>query len=212
MKLWQRTKTGKHMSYCVYIHQNKRNGKVYVGLTSRKPETRWNGGSGYISNKPFYNAIKKYGWNDGFSHQIVAENLTADEAEQLEKDLIKMYQSNNPAYGYNMTDGGFGYNGFTIGINPTYQKLPEYSHIKNDEIASCLFNRLLSIAYGGDKISEVTRIFEDDELIEKKTTTFTTEPNMLAIDTIIENYQNVPELHDYIERLKKVRETRLVTE
>ena len=33
--------------YCVYKHTNKTNNKVYIGITCRKPEVRWDSGWGY---------------------------------------------------------------------------------------------------------------------------------------------------------------------
>ena len=38
---------GDKMSYSIYMHINKTNGKVYVGLTSMRPEERWRDGKGY---------------------------------------------------------------------------------------------------------------------------------------------------------------------
>ena len=98
--------------WCVYMHVNKINNKVYVGLTNQKPEHRWGkGGCKYSEKQPvFYNAIQKYTW-DGFEHIIFAEHLTEQEAKHMEAMLIALYKSNckrykNPEFGYNMTDGG----------------------------------------------------------------------------------------------------------
>lgn len=97
-------------NYCVYKHTNKTNGKVYIGITGRKPEERWDYGWGYCRQPVFWNAIEKYGW-DGFTHEILFEGLTKDEAIEKEIELIAAYKSNvkryyNPSYGYNADDGG----------------------------------------------------------------------------------------------------------
>ena len=96
--------------YCVYRHTNKLNNKKYVGITSKQDVSeRWQKGSGYFNNKHFYNAIKKYGWDTGFTHEILAENLQAAEAKQLEIALIAKYDLTNPDFGYNKSKGGDGY-------------------------------------------------------------------------------------------------------
>ena len=92
------------LTFVVYIHISP-NGKKYIGLTSKKPEHRWNNGRGYIKNKYFYNAILKYGW-DNFQHIIIAENLSKKEACDLEKALIKGCKTTVPEYGYNISLGG----------------------------------------------------------------------------------------------------------
>ena len=48
--------SSKDKKWTVYVHMNKTNGKVYVGITSKNPpERRWQGeGSGY-STQMFYN-------------------------------------------------------------------------------------------------------------------------------------------------------------
>lgn len=99
-------------TYCVYMHINKINGKKYVGQTCQKPENRWANGCGYKTQKYFYRAIEKYGW-DGFEHEIVASNLTKEEADQLERDLIKSFNTQSPDSGYNLTGGGDGMFGWT---------------------------------------------------------------------------------------------------
>lgn len=93
-------------NYTVYMHKNKINGKVYVGITSQKPQHRWgNNGVNYKKGLRFYNAIQKYGW-DNFEHIILFTSLTKQQAEQIEIILIREYKSNNIKYGYNIANGG----------------------------------------------------------------------------------------------------------
>lgn len=92
------------MSWCIYKHTNKVNGKVYIGQTCQKPEDRWQNGRGYQHNPLFYNAIQKYGWN-GFTHEIIETEIqTQEEANQKEIDYIAQYNSYEE--GYNLTKGG----------------------------------------------------------------------------------------------------------
>ena len=94
--------------YTVYIHKNKINNKVYIGITKRKPEERWgSNGNGYYRNAHFYNSIQKCGWNN-FEHIIIADNLSYDEACNMEKELISKYDSTNQNKGYNVALGGGG--------------------------------------------------------------------------------------------------------
>ena len=108
-------------NYKVYIHKNKINNKVYIGITSIKPEERWRNGHGYIKQMLFYNAIKKYGW-DNFKHEILFENLTKEEAEQKEIELIAQYNSTNICFGYNIQNGGNSVGKFT---DETKKKMSE---------------------------------------------------------------------------------------
>lgn len=91
-------------NYTVYMHKNKINGKVYIGITKTKPKYRWNNGKGY-NNQYFKKAINKYGWNN-FEHIILFQKLTQKEAEQKEKQLIAYYNSTDKNYGYNISKGG----------------------------------------------------------------------------------------------------------
>lgn len=90
--------------YTVYKHTSP-NGKVYIGITGRNPIRRWGGGSNYSKNEHFYRAILKYGWNN-IKHEILYSDLSKEEAEQKETELIAHYKSNNPEFGYNITSGG----------------------------------------------------------------------------------------------------------
>ena len=92
--------------YTVYQHKNKINGKVYIGITSQKPEQRWGSqGCNYKSSPHFYSAIQKYGW-DNFEHNILFTELTKEQACLKEQELIKEYNSMNREFGYNSTSGG----------------------------------------------------------------------------------------------------------
>lgn len=92
--------------YTVYQHKNKINGKVYVGITSQKPEQRWGSqGCNYKSSPHFYSATQKYGW-DNFEHNILFTGLTKEQACLKEQELIKEFNSMNREYGYNSTSGG----------------------------------------------------------------------------------------------------------
>ena len=92
-------------NYTVYMHVCP-NGKRYIGITRRKPEKRWGkDGNGYKYNKHFWNAIQKYDWNN-IEHIIIENNLTKEQAENMEIELIAKYRSNESDYGYNIENGG----------------------------------------------------------------------------------------------------------
>ena len=92
--------------YTVYQHKNKINGKIYIGITSQKPEDRWGPqGCNYKSSPHFYSAIQKYGWNN-FEHNILFTGLTKEQACLKEQELIKEYDLMNREFGYNSTSGG----------------------------------------------------------------------------------------------------------
>ena len=81
------------------------NGKVYIGMTCRKPAYRWCGGRGYRTNKHFYRAIVKYGWNN-IQHKILYSGLNEKDAKEKEIELIREYKSSDINFGYNKTLGG----------------------------------------------------------------------------------------------------------
>lgn len=103
--------------WIVYEHISP-SGKVYVGITSRTPEVRFGIGgkkylycdkNGHYKHSIFAKAILKYGW-ENIEHRIAYSNLTKEEADSIEKSLIKKYKASNLSY--NITDGGDGICGF----------------------------------------------------------------------------------------------------
>lgn len=91
-------------NYKVYMHITP-SGKRYIGITCRPVEARWEGGKGYKSNEPFFNAIKKYGW-DNIQHIVLYEGLTKEQACEKEVELISQYHTSDMKRGYNLTSGG----------------------------------------------------------------------------------------------------------
>lgn len=93
------------MGYIVYCHENKINGKKYIGITKDSPKKRWAAGHGYAKSRHFDFAIKKYGW-DNFNHEIIKDGMTKEQACEMEKELIEKYKTTDDRFGYNMSNGG----------------------------------------------------------------------------------------------------------
>lgn len=91
-------------TYTVYKHTSP-SGKVYIGITRREPEKRWDNGKGYKHSPHMAAAVKKYGW-ENIRHEILARDLTREAAEQMEVELIRHYRAADRRYGYNTDKGG----------------------------------------------------------------------------------------------------------
>ena len=92
--------------YCVYIHSLTLDNRKYIGITCQKPTKRWGkNGVGYKEQPYFYRAIQKYGWNS-FKHEIVFENLTKEQACAKEIALIKLFNTTDAKFGFNIAIGG----------------------------------------------------------------------------------------------------------
>lgn len=135
--------------YVVYIHIFP-NRKVYIGITSQKVERRWNNGHGYKGNKYMMNAIMKYGWNN-IRHEILFTNLTKYQAEQIEKDLIKKYKSNQREFGYNILDGGNVSDGLSI------ESIQKMSLSQKKLWQNAEYRKHMSDVHKGKKASEETK-------------------------------------------------------
>jgi group I intron endonuclease len=108
--------------WSVYIHINKINNKVYIGITNNILQRWSNCGntykdkneSGKYKQLAFASALDRYpDWDNDWEHKILFENLTYETACEKEIELIALYHSNvsrwhDEAMGYNMTDGGGG--------------------------------------------------------------------------------------------------------
>lgn len=102
--------------YLVYKHVAP-NGKVYIGITRQDAERRWQNGNGYNTQKKFWRAIQKYGW-ENIVHEILETDLTEKEACEKEIFYIEKYKSLDSEFGYNVSMGGT--TGRTL-VNPVMQ-------------------------------------------------------------------------------------------
>ena len=147
-----------HMNkYKVYVHIAP-NDKKYVGITkSKKPENRWgSNGTGYKGQILFWRAIQKYKWNN-FQHIILFDNLTKDEAVEYEKIFIAHYQSNNPDFGYNLTDGGEGITGYKFSSEHCEKQSARLlGHTVSNETREKI-GRANSVALKGRTLSDETK-------------------------------------------------------
>ena len=124
-------------TYILYCHLNKINGKMYIGVTSESSvEDRWGRypERAYESCRHFYNAIKKYGW-DSFEHFTLLEGVDYRIIEDLERYMIKKYNTSDREYGYNILEGGNLFTGSMKGTNakntvPVFQYSLEGKFIK----------------------------------------------------------------------------------
>lgn len=81
------------------------NGKIYFGITGNDYLERWgHNGKGYYGQYVF-DKILYYGWSN-IKHYILHRDLTKEEAEQKEIELITKYKTNDERYGYNIAKGG----------------------------------------------------------------------------------------------------------
>lgn len=111
--------------YIIYKLTSPSNG-VYIGQTSKTIEERGGKDGRYYTqtkNDKFLQpiiaqAIIKYGW-DNFKKEILYENLTKKEADEIETKTIEQYKKQGKCY--NISNGGNG----LIGVND--RKIKQYS-------------------------------------------------------------------------------------
>lgn len=91
-------------SYKVYMYTFP-DGKVYIGVTSRKLTERRD--FGYRHNHGLTAALRMHGWH-GIKKEILIDGLSKESAFEMEQKLIAEYDATNPLKGYNISHGGIG--------------------------------------------------------------------------------------------------------
>ena len=94
--------------YLVYKYTSP-DGKVYIGCTSEDVDIRW--GKGYCHNSDLRSDIKKFG-KDNFKREILASDLTEEDAYNMEQELIHKYRTIDSDSIYNISNGGKGNPGY----------------------------------------------------------------------------------------------------
>lgn len=93
-------------TWCVYKHIFP-NGKIYIGITGKKPEQRWNNGFGYFDNQRMFKDIVLFGWRN-IKHEILFNELSEDEAKERERELIRSFGEDGRKKTYNHQFASYG--------------------------------------------------------------------------------------------------------
>ena len=94
---------------CVYSSESPV-GKFYKGMSIYTMEKRMREHKKKMmsgTNHPFYNALRKYGWNN-FKWTVLYESECIEDLEHAEKFYIKKFKTYDRKYGYNLRLGGEG--------------------------------------------------------------------------------------------------------
>lgn len=80
----------KTQGYWVYAHTTP-DGMHYIGISQQQPNQRWKPSE--YKGTALYQYIEQYGW-ENMSHTVLLDNLTKEQAEQLEDQFITELQMN----------------------------------------------------------------------------------------------------------------------
>lgn len=205
-------------NYLVYVHKNTINNKIYIGLT-KDIKQRWKPLS-YEKCPYFHNAINKYGWHN-FKHIIIISNISRELACEIEKYLIRKYNSNNPLYGYNLAEGGRGGVTHRGDKHPLSKKIYQYdldgNYIKewtNAQIASKVLKIPVSDIYlackehnGVKQAGKYMWKYEMYNKINKYVREGISKDSILQLDknfNIIKKYKNISYIDSNIYNKEKI--------
>lgn len=147
------------MIYSIYLLTNKLNNKKYVGVTNDF-NGRMRGHKGCYQDTHLSRAIVKHGW-ENFDKEIIFQSLDKDFAyKEAESLFIKEFNSKDPKFGYNLTDGGEGSPGY-IASDETKEK---QRLVKLGKSLSDEHKQNISLGNIGRKFSDETKLKISEKL------------------------------------------------
>ena len=91
----------------IYLIKNKVNNKIYIGQTIHNFSKRYRNGN-LLNTHNIYlkRAVLKFGQDNFYVDEIFDIAYSKEDLDKLEDMYIKIYESYNPMYGYNLRLGG----------------------------------------------------------------------------------------------------------
>ena len=125
----------------IYIYKivNQLDNKVYIGQTVN-PNRRWRDHQCLTRGKQeqyIHRAMNKYGI-ENFLFEIIAACKTTSDANIIEMEIIKQYNSRDKNYGYNVAPGGE--SPWNRGLAPEYQPMFGKHHSPESKLKSSISN------------------------------------------------------------------------
>lgn len=111
----------------VYMILNNINNKKYIGLTTGTLDFRWRRHKSLAvqgCQRPIYNALRKYGV-ENFTVSQIGKAETREQIGFLEQMYIRVFETTDKTFGYNITAGGEGVHGIPA-WNKGKKLSPEY--------------------------------------------------------------------------------------
>ena len=143
----------------VYKITNRKNGKIYFGMTTRSLKSRFDSHLSAVrqgSKFRLHSAIRKYGV-DCWDLEVIEESEDLDYIRKKEEQLIEEYKTTNNAFGYNAKPGGCGgwivkaenYETWRENNKLSVQgiKNPRFNGITNDELYQMVKKETENLGY-----------------------------------------------------------------